>query len=140
MNKFKWIVLGSLMFFNIFSGESRAQVSWVYWQNLPSVGSTKQDFLNWLNNERATRGLRPVQYDTSLDAESNWNSYLQSINGLGHWYQLRAIRQNASAVPDFGRVGPAWLQSTPHAAALFDPNISWISIMMYGTYTTFSAY
>lgn len=121
-------------------GNADAQVSWVWPQNYPSVGTTKQDFLNWLNSTRAQYGLRPVSYDVSLEADCHQNNLMQAAYGLGHFWMGRASRQNASAVSEFGKVGPCWMTSLGHRAALLDPNIQWIAIAQYGFYTTFSAY
>lgn len=132
------LVLGCIF---AFAGEkANAQVSYVYWQYYPSIGTTKQDFLNWLNHERSIRGLSAVGYDANLDQHSHYNNVLQNSYGMGHHYFGPIRRQNASAVPDFGRVGPCWMTSPGHYAALMDPTIRWISICQYGVYTTFSAY
>lgn len=132
------IVLGSLLMFT--ETEAKAQVSWVWPDQFVSVGDTKLDFHNWLNNERAIRGLQPLNYDVSLEADCHQNNLWQAVYGLGHFYFGRAIRQNASAVTDFGKVGPCWMTSAGHYAALMDPNVQWYAIMQYGIYTTFSAY
>lgn len=119
---------------------ANAQVSWVWPQNFPSVGTTKQDFMNWLNNERNKKGLASIGYDASLETDCHQNNLLQQIYGCGHYFMGRARRQNASAVPEFGKVGPCWVVSPGHYDALFDPTIRFFAITQYGVYTTFSAY
>lgn len=122
------------------TSNANAQVSWIYWQYEPSIGSNTQDFLNWLNKERSARGLSILSYDISLEKECHKNNLLQYQYGIGHHFMERSIRQNASGIPDFGRVGPCWMKSPAHYAGLMDPNIRWFAITYYAGYTTFSAY
>lgn len=136
----KFISMAVLGTFLAFSKSVNAQTGWVYYQNLPSSGSNKIEFTQWLNNQHAMRGLSAVSYDYNLDQHSLRNSYLQSVYGMGHHYMGPARRQNASAVPDYTKIGEAWMQSPGHFEALMDPSITRISVEIWGIYSTFSAY
>lgn len=133
-----WMVLG----ISLISGntQANAQISWVWPQNYPSVGNTKQDFMNWLNSTRAIHGLPAVGYDINLERDCHQNNLQQMSFGLGHFWMGQARRQNASAIAEFGKVGPCWMDSPGHRAALLDPTIRFFAITQYGVYTTFSAY
>lgn len=132
------LVVGIFAF--VGASTANAQVTWVYPQNYPSVCSDANGFTQWLNSVRSTYGLPPVGYDASLEADCHQNNLWQAARGMGHHFFGRARRQNASAVPDFGKVGPCWMDSPGHRAAMLDPNIRFIAITYYAGYTTFSAY
>jgi uncharacterized protein YkwD len=96
-------------------------------------------FVGWLNGVRASYGLAAVGYDANL---ANWaaaNSAEQSRRGLGHFVFGPARRQN-SAMGSAAAIGPMWLNSPAHRAALLDPTIRWIGLAVYGGFWTLNAY
>ncbi len=95
-------------------------------------------FTVWLNATRASYGLPTVGYDPNL---SNWaavNNSHQNARGLGHYVMGPARRQN-SAMGSYGVIGPMWLGSSLHRAALLDPSIRYVGISGSGSYWTFNA-
>ncbi len=95
-------------------------------------------FLAWLNATRASIGLGAVAHDANLAAWAAMNNASQAAHGLGHWVMGPARRQNAGWGPA-AAVWPAWVASSGHAAALFDPSITAVGIAWDGAWWTFSA-
>jgi uncharacterized protein YkwD len=95
-------------------------------------------FTAWLNATRARYGLAAVSYDPGLAAWAAANNAEQLRRGMGHWVMGAARRQN-SGTGAFSDMGPMWMNSTLHRAALLDPAIRRIGIAGAGPYWTFSA-
>ncbi len=105
----------------------------------PAATGDPYGFVNWLNATRASFGLAPVGVDPSLSQWAAANNAQQAARGMGHHVMGSARRQNAAAGGDASSVGPMWMASPAHRAALLDPTIRWIGIAGLGAYWTFNA-
>ena len=101
-------------------------------------GSDSYGFLSWLNSTRASYGLSPVGYDSTLESWASANNGHQQSRGLGHYVMGGARRQN-SAVGSYSQIGSMWMNSPAHRAALLDPSITRIGLAGSGSYWTFNA-
>lgn len=90
-----------------------------------------------VNNERSKRGLRNVSEDTNLSSFSTqWSSSMSSRQVMEH--SSRYQHNFTSVGGSFEVVGmnartademfAAWMRSSPHAAALMNPNVSSIGV------------
>lgn len=95
------------------------------------------DFVAWLNGVRAAHGLAPVAYDPGLAGWAARNSEQQAVRGMGHHVMGTARRQNAG-VGSLATVGPMWMASPAHRAALLDPTVRWVGVAGNGPYWTFN--
>jgi len=105
----------------------------------PAPAGDPYGFVHWLNATRASFGLPAVGVDPSLSSWAAANNAQQAARGMGHHVMGPARRQNAAMGTSSSGVGPMWMNSPPHRAALLDPSIRWIGIAALGSYWTYNA-
>lgn len=105
------------------------------------LSAVKQEFMNWLNSERARRGLGQLKWSDDLDRDARQNNVLQNSRGLGHHHMPRA--RDGMAVQNSSMGGPStmasqWMNSSPHRANLLSPSINAMAVDCLGQYCTFN--
>jgi hypothetical protein len=97
-----------------------------------------------VNRERASLGLRQLQWDTALaNAARLHTALLADHDALSHRFDgeadlqtrlrmagasFRLVAENVAEAPDVSALHIAWMNSTPHRANILDPQVDSIGI------------
>lgn len=106
--------------------------------------SAEQMLYDSVNRERASLGLRPLQWDTALaNAARLHTTLLAEHDGLSHRFDGEAdlqtrlrlagasfslVAENVAQAPDVETLHAAWMNSPPHRANILDPQVDSIGI------------
>ncbi len=78
-------------------------------------------FLEELNDERAARGLDPLQYSSSLSADAT--DWAESIDGRNSLVHSTGTIEIIAYGPTTGAITNAWMRSAGHRHLVTDPNL-----------------
>jgi hypothetical protein len=106
--------------------------------------SAEQMLYDAVNRERASLGLRQLQWDTALaNAARLHTTLLADHDALSHRFDgeadlqtrlrmagasFRLVAENVAAAPDVTTLHIAWMNSAPHRANILDPQVDSIGI------------
>ena len=110
----------------------------------PQAGAPESQLLEAANRDRASAGLRPLQWDVSLAAAARQHAQrMAQANTLSHQFpgeppvQQRAtqagarfslIAENVAEGPSAAHLHQQWMNSAPHRANLLDPELNAVGI------------
>jgi uncharacterized protein YkwD len=110
----------------------------------PPAGAAESQLLDAANRDRASAGLRPLQWDVSLAAAARQHAQrMVQANTLSHQFpgelplQQRAtqagarfslIAENVAEGPSAAHLHQQWMNSPPHRANLLDPELNAVGI------------
>jgi hypothetical protein len=106
--------------------------------------SAEQMLYDSVNRDRASLGLRPLQWDTALaNAARLHTTLLAEHSALSHRFDgeadlqtrlrmagasFRLVAENVAEAPDVNALHIAWMNSPPHRANILDPQVDSIGI------------
>jgi len=121
----------------------------------PQAGAPESQLLEAANRDRASAGLRPLQWDMSLAAAARQHAQrMAQANTLSHQFpgeppmQQRAtqagarfslIAENVAEGPNAAHLHQQWMNSPPHRANLLDPELNAVGIAVVQSGGTFFA-
>ena len=95
-------------------------------------------FVRMLNQARAARGLSPVAHNPAAAWHAYENNRLQSAYGLGHHHTGGLGQVAAVGVADARSALQMWMNSPPHFALLFAPDLVSVAYHQLGGVATAS--
>jgi uncharacterized protein YkwD len=106
--------------------------------------SAEQMLYDAVNRERASLGLRQLQWDTALaNAARLHTTLLADHDALSHRFEgeadlqtrlrmagasFRLVAENVAEAPDVATLHIAWMNSAPHRANILDPQVDSIGV------------
>src|SRR5215471_16248840 len=106
--------------------------------------SAEQMLYDAVNRERASLGLRQLQWDTALaNAARLHTTLLANHDALSHRFEgeadlqtrlrmagasFRLVAENVAEAPDVTTLHIAWMNSAPHRANILDPQVDSVGI------------